>query len=189
MMFEQDWSTGKVTGLIAGVAAIAAVPGLFWLSAEAQTTYPDVPADYWAQPFIQQLSQDDILTGYPDGTFRPEQPTDRDEYAAVIRQAFDTELVRSLPQASTFDDVPEDYWANAAISEAYEMGFMGTPEPNEFEPRTEITRANAIVALVEGLGLNEADAPVVTVPAAAATVQPVRQNALVASCFPWPQQR
>ncbi|WP_346292946.1 S-layer homology domain-containing protein [Sphaerothrix gracilis] len=176
MRLEQDWSSQKVTAIIGGTGAIALLPGAFLLVAEAQTPYPDVPADYWAQPIIQQLSQAEILTGYPDGTFRPEQPIDRDEYAAVIRQAFDTETIRALPQASAFADVPDNYWASTAIEEAYEMGFMGTPDPNEFEPKTEISRANAIVALVEGLALQEEAVPVAAVPAAAKTVQPVRQQ-------------
>ncbi len=179
MMSEQDWSTQKVAAVIAGVGAIALLPGALLLSAQAQTTYPDVPSDYWAQPFIRQLSQADILTGYPDGTFKPQQAIDRDEYAAVLRQAFNAESVRSIPQASTFEDVPKGYWANDAIEETYEAGFLGTPKPNEFEPKTEITRANAIVALVEGLGSEQilANAPTtVAVPAAAETVQPVRRQ-------------
>ncbi|MGF1523275.1 MAG: S-layer homology domain-containing protein [Leptolyngbyaceae cyanobacterium] len=174
MKLEKDWSSMQVVAAIAGVGALALIPGAFLLSAHAQTTYPDVAPDYWAQPFIQQLSEADILTGYPDGTYRPEQAMDRDEYAAVIRQAFETDAVRSLPQASTFEDVPEGYWANTAIEEAYETGFLGSPDPNEFEPQTQISRADAIVALVEGLGIKVADAPVATVPAAAETVQPVR---------------
>lgn len=175
MTLERDWSLSQVAAVIGGVGAIALIPGTFLLAAHAQSTYPDVTPDYWAQPFIQALSEADILTGYPDGTYRPEQAMDRDEYAAVIRQAFEAEPVRSLPQASTFEDVPEDYWANVAIEEAYETGFMGTPDPNEFEPQTPISRADAIVALVEGLGIEgEAAAPVVAVPAAAETVQPVQ---------------
>ncbi|MEL6606493.1 MAG: S-layer homology domain-containing protein, partial [Cyanobacteria bacterium J06614_10] len=86
---------------------MSSIPGALLLSAHAQSAYPDIPSDYWAQPYIQQLSERDILTGYPDGTFRPEQPIDRDEYAAVIRQAFDAESVRSIPEASSFEDVPE----------------------------------------------------------------------------------
>lgn len=168
----------KVAAVIAGVGAIALLPGALLLSAQAQTTYPDVPSDYWAQPFIGQLSQADILTGYPDGTFRPQQAIDRDEYAAVLRQAFDAKPVKSIPQASTFEDVPQGYWANDAIKEAYEAGFLSTPEPNEFEPKTEITRANAIVALVEGLGSEQllANAPTTVAVPAAETAQPTRQQ-------------
>ncbi|PZO42603.1 MAG: S-layer homology domain-containing protein [Shackletoniella antarctica] len=175
MTLEQDWSLPQVVALIGSVGAIALIPGAALVAVEAQTTtYPDVTPDYWAQPFIQRLSEANILTGYPDGTFRPEQAMDRDEYAAVIRQAFEAERVRSIPQASVFDDVPENYWANDAISEAYETGFMGTPDPNEFEPKTEISRADAIVALVEGLGIEASATPVAAVPAAAETVQPVQ---------------
>lgn len=179
MMLEQDWSTRKVIAAIASVGATALLPGALLLAAEAQTAYSDVPTDYWAQPFIVRLSQAEVLTGYPDGTFRPQQAIDRDEYAAVIRQAFNAESVRSIPQASTFEDVPEGYWANDAIKEAYETGFMGTPAANKFEPKTELTRANAIVALVEGLGSDQilANAPTtVAVPAAAESVQPVRRR-------------
>lgn len=182
MHSAQDWSVFRVVSTIGSVGILSSIPGALLLSAHAQSAYPDIPSDYWAQPYIQQLSERDILTGYPDGTFRPEQPIDRDEYAAVIRQAFDAESVRSIPEASSFEDVPESYWANAAIEEAYEMGFMGTPKNNEFEPQTPITRADAIVALVEGLGADRlmvnaptnASTPVVNTPAAAAPVQPVR---------------
>ncbi len=181
MISEKDWSIQKVAAVIGGIGAIATVPGVFLLAAEAQTSYPDVASDYWAQPYIMQLSQADILTGYPDGTFRPEQPIDRDEYAAVIRQAFNAEPVRSISEASTFEDVPEGYWANAAIEEAYEAGFMGTPEADEFEPKTEISRADAIVALVEGIGSDRllAAAPTETAPA-----QPTRRQATHQLMFP-----
>lgn len=177
MVVERDWSTQQVATLIGSIGAVTLVPGAFWAAAAAQSaSYSDVPDDYWAQPFIQQLSQAEILAGYPDGTFQPEQPMDRDEYAAVIWQAFDQPVERSLADVSEFTDVPESYWADSAIAEAYEMGFMDVPAPNEFNPRTNISRAEAIVALVEGLDLQSSDASVAAVPAAAETVQPVRQN-------------
>lgn len=40
-------------------------------------TFPDVPPNYWAQPFIQALAASNVITGFPDGTFRPDQPVDR----------------------------------------------------------------------------------------------------------------
>lgn len=36
-----------------------------------QTSFPDVPSNFWARPFIERLAQRNILAGYPDGTFRP----------------------------------------------------------------------------------------------------------------------
>jgi|GEM_PF-631412 len=152
---EEDWSLRQVAALIGAIASTAIAPGLFSARALAQSIFPDVPSDYWAQPYIQTLAQEGIVEGYLDGTFRPEQPIDRDEYAAIIRQAFDTENVRSLESASTLSDVPEGYWAEGAIEDAYEGGFMDLPEENEFEPQTEVSRVNAILALVEGLNLSQ----------------------------------
>lgn len=176
MTFERDWSTRQIATLIGSLSVMTLLPGAGWLTAAAQTAYPDVSDDFWAQPFIQQLSQAEVLAGYPDGTFRPLQPMARDEYAAVIRQAFDLDTETPLAQASVFQDVPQDYWADAAIEEAYEMGFMDTPSENEFNPRTPITRVDAIVALVEGLELEAPPASIASVPAAAMTEQPVRQS-------------
>jgi len=101
--------------------------------------------------FIEKLAQQDIVEGNPDSTFRPEDAINRDEYAAIIRKAFDTDTERTIPGGSALSDVPENYWAAPAIEEAYETGFMGTPEPNEFNPQNEITRVNAILALVQGV--------------------------------------
>lgn len=149
--YTHDWSERQVALLIGAIAAGAIAPGLFAYTALAQTLFPDVPDDYWAQPFIASLAQEGIVTGYPDGTFRPEENIDRDEYAAIIRQAFNTDTERQLASASTLEDVPEDYWAAPAIEEAYEMGFMGLPEEEGFNPDAELTRVNAIVALMQGL--------------------------------------
>jgi len=176
MTFEKDWSARQIATLIGSLSVMTLLPGAGWVTAWAQTAYPDVADDYWAQPYIQQLSQAEILAGYPDGTFRPLQPMARDEYAAVIRQAFDQGTEQPLAQASVFQDVPEDYWADAAIEEAYEMGFMDTPSENEFNPQMPISRLEAIVALVDGLELSAATPTVANVPAAAETEQPVRQS-------------
>ncbi|MBE9193467.1 S-layer homology domain-containing protein [Gloeocapsopsis crepidinum LEGE 06123] len=131
--------------------------------ATAQTTFPDVPQNYWAQPFIESLTARNIIAGYPDGTFRPEQAVQRDEFAALVRKAFSTEQVREIPSASTFNDVPQGYWANPAIEEAYEQGFMQATENNNFLPEEEIERAEALVILMRGLNL---------VPAQTATAAP-----------------
>jgi S-layer homology domain len=138
---------------------------------QAPGTFPDVPADYWARPFIQSLAEKDIIVGYPDGTFRPRQAVDRDEFAAMIRQAFDRARVRNIPSGSAFTDVPQGYWAETPIQEAYEMGFMRDFPENEFRPKQPMTKAQAIVALMRGLNLDY-NRPAVTTDQAAATPAP-----------------
>jgi S-layer homology domain len=136
-----------------------------------QQTFPDVPPNYWARPFIQSLAEKGIITGYPDGTFRPRQAVDRDEFAAMIRQAFEQARIRNIPSGSAFSDVPQGYWAEPPIQEAYEMGFMRDFPGNEFRPKQPMTKTQALVALMRGLNLNY-NRPAVTTNQAAATPVP-----------------
>lgn len=121
---------------------------------QTQSTFPDVPPDYWARPFIQSLAEKGIVTGYPDGTFRPRQAVDRDEFSAMIRQAFNRARIRNIPSGSAFSDVPQGYWAETPIQEAYETGFMNEFPGNEFRPKQPLTKAQALVVLMRGLNMN-----------------------------------
>ena len=46
-------------------------------------TFTDVPADMWCYNYIGYMQQFGIITGYPDGSFRPEAPITRSEFAAI----------------------------------------------------------------------------------------------------------
>jgi uncharacterized surface protein with fasciclin (FAS1) repeats len=122
----------------------------------ATTSFSDVSSDYWASPFIQALAQRNIIVGFSDRTFKPEQAVTRAEFAAMIQKAFNQNSVRQLP-AGGFSDVPANYWAAAAIQEAYETGFMSGYPQNRFQPNQRIAKVDAIVALGSGLRLTASD--------------------------------
>ncbi|WP_026734617.1 S-layer homology domain-containing protein [Fischerella sp. PCC 9605] len=136
-----------------------------------QTTFSDVQPNYWAQPFIQRLVQRNIVAGYPDGTFRPEQAVQRDELAAIIRKAFNQPPVRQIESGSAFGDVSEEYWAERPIESAYQQGFMSAYPNGNFRPNQPVTKVEAITALNKGLDLTS-DTPV----AASPTTQPTTQQ-------------
>lgn len=144
-------SAGAAMVALIGSAVVAEVSLNSTL--RAQETFPDVPADYWATPFIQVLAREGIVSGYPDGTFRPQQPIHRDEFSALVRQAFNEEEIREIPSASVFSDVPEGYWAETPIEEAYEAGFLNAPSENTFEPQEPVSKVSALIALTRGLEL------------------------------------
>ncbi|MBW4622791.1 MAG: fasciclin domain-containing protein [Cyanosarcina radialis HA8281-LM2] len=155
-------------GLITGTVT----PNAISLTASAQETqptsptqtlppptsanFPDVASDYWARPFIQGLAARNIITGFPDGNFRPEEPVDRAEFAAMLANAFEGNPTRQLTE-NQFSDVPGDYWATSAIREAYETGFLSGYPNGEFRPNQEIPKVQAIVALANGLNLTSAN--------------------------------
>ena len=56
---------------------------LFKLSKE-RSTFPDVPSERWDAPAVETLHANGIIQGYPDGTFKGNQPMSRSEYAKMI---------------------------------------------------------------------------------------------------------
>ncbi|WP_414561692.1 MULTISPECIES: fasciclin domain-containing protein [unclassified Anabaena] len=164
------WSSASTTLLALGVTLAAVNPIIISGTASAQTPTPTTPApastinlsdigsDYWARPFIQALAERNVVSGFPDGTFRPNQPVSRAEFAAMIQRAFDRQSVRQLSPGG-FTDVPAGFWAASAIQEAYETGFMSGYPGNVFLPNQQIPKVEAIVALTNGLGLQAGENP------------------------------
>lgn len=111
--------------------------------------FPDVTG-HWAQSFIQALAARDIIRGFPDGTFRPDQPVTRAQFAAMVRKAFPRNPIRS---AVEFVDVPRFYWGYTAIQEAYSIGFLEGYPNRIFQPDQNIPRAQVLVSLATGLNL------------------------------------
>ncbi len=120
-------------------------------TAQAQTqptAFSDVPADYWAHDYIAGLAKSNIISGFGDGTFRPNEPVTRAQFAAILRQAF---LTSQPTTAQAFKDVSDDYWAKGAISSARSAGFLSGYPDNTFKPNDRILRVQALVSLANGL--------------------------------------
>lgn len=127
------------------VGLSAAIPPVF-----AQARFNDVESSYWANQYVQSLSQANIISGFPDGTFRPEEQMTRAQFASVLRSAFPLPAVRA---SKTFSDVPADHWAAGAISSAYAKGFLSGYPDGTFGLDQPITRLEVLVSLTNGLGL------------------------------------
>ncbi|QUY41274.1 S-layer homology domain-containing protein [Acaryochloris marina] len=138
-----------------GVSLSAMAPLFSTLPASAQTNFSDVSLGYWARPFIEKLAEKNVIKGFPDGTFKPDQPVTRAQFAAIVRQAFDRESTR---QYRGFADVPTNHWAQPAIDKAYSTRFLSGYPGNLFQPNQRIPKVQALVALASGLEL-EPDAP------------------------------
>ena len=55
--------------------------------------FPDI-TNHWARPFIEGLAERNIVSGFPDGTFRPDKPTTRAQFAALLTAIFRTSVNR-----------------------------------------------------------------------------------------------
>lgn len=118
------------------------------MSRALQVGFSDVSTDYWAKNFIAELASMEVLEGFPDGTFRPDAPVTRAQFAAMLLKAFTKGKIR---QGIAFKDVSNQYWAYNAISEAYQMGFLNAVIGKDFNPSQSLSRLDILVALARGL--------------------------------------
>ncbi|NEQ20678.1 MAG: S-layer homology domain-containing protein [Microcoleus sp. SIO2G3] len=118
-------------------------------------TFPDIQNN-WARSFIEVLAARGVILGFPDGTFRPDDPVTRVQFAAMIRKAFGRAPERT---GINFVDVPPTYWGFEAIQAAYRTGFLEGYPNNIFQPEQNIPRVQVLVSLVSGLDLSPPDDP------------------------------
>lgn len=104
--------------------------------------YTDVSADKWYNNPISTMSRLGIIKGYPDGTFRPNDPITRAEFAAIAAR-FDEHKAAKL---ASFTDI-YGHWAVSEISLAYENGWIKGYSDGTFRPNRNITRAEAMALI------------------------------------------
>lgn len=121
--------------------------------------FTDVPADFWAAAYISELSRRGILGGFQDGSFKPNEPITRAQFASLLGKAFGKPKER---QSLTFEDVPENYWARSTIDDAVQSGFMSGYAEGLFRPDQQIPLYQLQVALASGLNLQPPAAPAQT---------------------------
>lgn len=100
------------------------------------STFNDVAKNCWAANYIGYMQQFGIVTGYTDGSFRPNAPVTRAEFAAIASR------FEKLTQGSaSFTDVPDTHWAVRYINFAATRGWVTGYEDGTFKPEHSITRA------------------------------------------------
>lgn len=138
-----------------GLSATVTAPLVVASPAAAQANFSDI-RNHWAREFIEVLADENVIAGFPDGTFKPDAPVTRAQFAAIVRQAFDEPSVRAY---RGFNDIPNNYWATPAIREAYESGFLSGYPGGVFDPNRQIPKAQVLVSLGSGLDLNPTGQP------------------------------
>ncbi|WP_186445785.1 S-layer homology domain-containing protein [Paenibacillus cremeus] len=117
----------------------------------AETRFSDVDGRYaWALRAISLMADKQVLTGYPDGRFRPDQPVNKSEWTVMVYRLFDKYRPNQTSDAQQrmayFADVPAQHWAYQPISGIYtsdfRIGGYGVNRNGEtaFRPEMQLTR-------------------------------------------------
>ena len=118
-----------------------------------ESGYSDVSSSDWYNNAISTLSNLGVITGYEDGTFRPNASISRAEFVTIATRFFDY----TAEYEGTFSDVSYSSWYADFVQAAVDMGLVNGYENGTFRPNASITRAEA-VAIVNRVLLRRPDA-------------------------------
>ncbi|OCT14928.1 N-acetylmuramoyl-L-alanine amidase [Paenibacillus pectinilyticus] len=130
-------TTGTVTSNVYGCAP------------SAPTSYVDLPASHWASAVFAKASKLQLLTGYGDGTIRPNQAITRGEVAYLFNRLLQmTSPTAQITANDSFDDVPKSLWSASAIYTLKDKGIINGITDSSFKPEQTMSRAE-IAALLD----------------------------------------
>ena len=107
--------------------------------------FSDVPSDFWAANSISTVTKANLMKGYSDGTFRPNQPMTREEVAALFNNITDDGAAAFL--SSKFKDITSDRWSALAIESVARKNIISGYGDNTYKPEKYMSRQEfAVVA-------------------------------------------
>lgn len=138
-------ATGKIVATLGTKSATATV------TVAKPPLFKDIPNNYMYYKEIEYLTSNKIITGYSDGTFRPDNKLTRAHAAVIISRALG--LNTSNVKNPSFKDIPANHTYYKEIAAVAEAGIMSGRGNNMFDPDATLTRAQMakIVALAYDL--------------------------------------
>ncbi|MBD2461759.1 N-acetylmuramoyl-L-alanine amidase [Oscillatoria sp. FACHB-1407] len=139
---------------LVAVGQVRAIPSPYIVQPDVSApSFADLEG-YWAADFIRGLASQGFISGFADGTFRPDAEMTRAQYAVLMVNTFNPTPKRP---AVAFVDVPENFWAAAAIRRAYQGGLMSGAADGTFQPNQNVSRIQVLLSLANGLQLPAGD--------------------------------
>ena len=113
----------------------------------ANTDFSDLSDDTMYIDAIEYLLEEELLTGYPDGTFRPERLVNRAEYLNLLLKSFAIETEDASEKC--FPDVILNEWYTNAVCTAKKLGVIEGFNDGNFQPERVVNLSEAAKMLVE----------------------------------------
>jgi hypothetical protein len=116
-------------------------------------TFSDVPVTQWAWHEIEACCRSGIVTGYGDGSYRPEVVVTRDQMAVYVARALagGDESVPDFTGDPSFLDVTAMHWALDYVEYAVANGVVYGYDGQHYRPENEVTRDQMAVYMARSL--------------------------------------
>jgi len=135
---------GNLTRAEAAMAFYRLLNPALKISAVTYGAFKDVTADAWFGLGIYTLAKYNILQGYPDGSFKPNQNISRAELAAILARFMS---LANVTIANPYSDLSSSHWAYNMILSCTAQGWLQGDGNGTFRPDSPITRAEFVTAV------------------------------------------
>lgn len=109
--------------------------------------FADIKHGFWAYKEIDLLTDEGIISGYPDNKYLPQKLVTRAEYAAMVIKTIGQENI-PIETMYTFEDIDNSHWAWGYILRALNLDILKPASDSYFYPDDYITRSEVITFLV-----------------------------------------
>ncbi|MBR5614718.1 MAG: S-layer homology domain-containing protein [Clostridia bacterium] len=134
------------------VIALVCVFAMVLTTVAFGATYTDVTEDSAYYEAVETLNKLGIVTGYEDGTYKPEDGVTRAEMAALIARIQGYGETAKAPANTAFTDVPSSHWASGYIANAAGMGIINGYGDGTFGPEDPVLYEQAVKMIMATLG-------------------------------------
>jgi DNA-binding beta-propeller fold protein YncE len=121
--------------------------------------FTDVPLDHWAAKYIYYVKGQNVVTGYPDGSYQPSKVVTRDQMAVYISRAVANPIGEEglagyePPDTASFTDVPTDFWAYRYVEYARSRDIVNGYSDGTYRPEAAVTRDQMAVYVARAFAL------------------------------------
>ncbi len=109
--------------------------------------FKDINHGFWAYKEIDFLTDEGIISGYPDNEYLPQKLVTRAEYAAMVIKTIGQENI-PIETMYTFEDIDNSHWAWGYILRAVNLDILKPASDSYFYPNDYVTRSEVITFLV-----------------------------------------
>ena len=107
--------------------------------------FTDVPPQFWAYNSITKMTKEGFMSGYKNGTFKPNDPLSREEAASLFSKMIGEPP--SIMLASSFTDITSDRWSSLAIESVARANIISGYGDKKYRPEQYMSRQEfAVVA-------------------------------------------
>ncbi len=128
------------------VQVLANIEGVDTHNVNVATMFDDVPKGKWYAPAVKWASDNGVVNGFGDGTFRPDDSVTREQMCVMLINYANYKRItveEYMKQVSFDDDKDIAHWSKDAVYKCQKAGIVQGKGYNKFDPKGFGTRAEA----------------------------------------------